>query len=507
MGHKKIGLPILFSGVVLFLSVPAATGTVAFPGAEGFGRMAVGGRGGEVYIVTNLNDEGPGSFRDAVSQSRRTVVFAVSGVIRIKNRIVVADHMTIAGQTAPGVGVVVYGNGLSFSGADHTIVRYMRFRMGIAGSRGKDAITIAEGSPMIFDHVSVSWGRDETFSISGEDGFFTIQDSIIAQGLHSHSCGGLLQNWGGISVLRTLYIDNHTRNPKVKGVNQFVNNVVYNWRAGGYILGDSSAESCANVRGNYYIGGPQTGRSAPFSRANENFHLFAEDNYFDANTNGVLDGEVVGRVAYGPVTWQTSAYDYPPLARIYKPSAACKIIASGAGASLPRRDRVDAFLIDELISFGRYGRIIADEKELPTNGPGPFAGGKIATDSDRDGMPDRWENAFEGLNFLVADNNGDIDGNGYTNLEDYLNWLAVPHVAIAKNASALIDLRPYTIGFEEGAVYTVQDGRQGVAVLMADGHTVEFTPEEGYTGAVGFEYTVDDGVAMSGRVHVLVFEP
>lgn len=116
--------------------------------------------------------------------------------------------------------------------------------MGKGGDSGKDAITIAEGKRMIFDHLSVSWGRDETFSISGTGTNITVQNSIIAQGLQTHSCGGLMETDGGVSLLRNLYIDNKTRNPKVKGVNEFTNNVVYNWGGGGgYIAGGSSSES------------------------------------------------------------------------------------------------------------------------------------------------------------------------------------------------------------------------------------------------------------------------
>jgi hypothetical protein len=120
--------------------------------------------------------------------------------------------------------------------------------MGKGGSSGKDAMGIAEGTRMIFDHVSVSWGRDETFSINGDASNITIQNSIIAQGLETHSCGGLIQTDGGVSLFRNLYIDNKTRNPKVKGVNEFTNNVVYNWGGGGgYIAGDSDGQSCMSL--------------------------------------------------------------------------------------------------------------------------------------------------------------------------------------------------------------------------------------------------------------------
>lgn len=235
-------------------SATFCSGLLAFPGAEGFGAQATGGRGGSVYVVTNLNDSGTGSFRDAVSQSNRIVVFAVGGIININDRIVVSPHVTIAGQTAPGGGITVYGNGVSYSGATNTITRYIRYRMGTGGDSGKDAITIANGENMIFDHVSVSWGRDETFSINGDVSNVTISDSIIAQGLETHSCGGLIQTSGGVSIIRSLYIDNKTRNPKVKGVNEFVNNVVYNWGGGGgYIAGDSAGDSFANIINNVFI--------------------------------------------------------------------------------------------------------------------------------------------------------------------------------------------------------------------------------------------------------------
>src|SRR5689334_11644030 len=128
--------------------------TPAFPGAQGFGRFATGGRGGAVYHVTNLNDSGPGSFRTGVTSPNRTVVFDVGGVIRISNAVSVANNVTIAGQTAPGDGVAIYGHRLSYSGADNSITRFLRVRMGINGD-GNDTITIANGHDMIFDHLSV----------------------------------------------------------------------------------------------------------------------------------------------------------------------------------------------------------------------------------------------------------------------------------------------------------------------------------------------------------------
>lgn len=219
------------------------------PEPKGSARFATGGRGGAIYHVTNLNDSGTGSLRDAVSQSNRIIVFDVSGVIHLKSPLIFKSNLTVLGQTAPGEGVQVYGDRVSFSGANNIIVRYIRFRMGVGGTSGADACGVSNGKNMIFDHLSVLWGRDECFSVSWDNkgtrpSDITIQNSIIGQGLQSHSCGGLIQTEGGVTLYRNLYIENKTRNPKVKGLNQFVNNVVYNWGGGGcYIMGDSEGPS------------------------------------------------------------------------------------------------------------------------------------------------------------------------------------------------------------------------------------------------------------------------
>ena len=240
--NKKIYVLMLAS--MLSATTAFAEDLLAFPGAQGWGRFATGGRKGTVYHVTNLNDSGSGSLRDAVSSPNRIVVFDVAGVININSRIIFANNLYVAGQTAPGEGITVYGDGVSFSGATNTIVRYMRFRMGHGGSSGKDCAGISNGTNMIFDHCSFAWGLDETFSINsdgkGDLGNITIQNSVVGQGLMTHSAGGLMQA-DNITLYRNLYCDNSTRNNKVKGVNQYANNLVYNWKNGAYSMGGDDA--------------------------------------------------------------------------------------------------------------------------------------------------------------------------------------------------------------------------------------------------------------------------
>lgn len=397
---------------------------LAFPGAEGFGKYATGGRNGHVYHVTNLNDSGTGSFRDAVSQSNRIVVFDVAGVIKINSRIVVKNNIYIAGQTAPGEGITIYGDGLSFSGASNTICRYLRVRMGKVGTEGADAIGIANGSNMIFDHVSVAWGRDETFSISGSNPEnITIQNCIIGQGLMGHSAGGLVQT-ENVSIYRTLYIHNDTRNPKFKGRHQYVNNIVYNWKTAAYIMGgDSEGTSYANAVGNLFITGP-SGKSNAFSGANERYNIYADNNLLDSNQDGILNPVLIAQNAYeGGPTFQTVPYDYPVLPTINAEDLFDSVVET-VGASLPYRDNLDWLLIRDLKSLGVKGEIISNEADLEIGAPTSWSlwqgtiDGEDRKDRDGDGMPDWWE----------IQNGTDPDSDdamvlrdGYANIEHYIN--------------------------------------------------------------------------------------
>jgi hypothetical protein len=247
----------------------------------------------------------------------------------------------------------------------------------------------------------------------------TLQNSIIGQGLADHSMGGLVQSDGGVTLYRNLYIDNRSRNVKAKGVQQFINNVVYNWAVGAYILGDSEFTSFCNTTDNYFIKSNNS-RSKPFTRGNHNFSLYAVDNYYDDNLNGVLDGHLLAQEEYDVVTWSDIAFDFPA---IPKQSAkdAYNWIVKNAGCTFPARDAIDAYMIDELKSVGVNGKLIETESELPVKVALEKIWKTAVVDTDRDGMPDEWELAH-GL-----DPNNPKDGRPfglskhYTNVELYLN--------------------------------------------------------------------------------------
>ncbi|WP_293936624.1 hypothetical protein [Sphingobacterium sp. UBA5996] len=436
---------------------------VAFPGAEGFGRFAKGARAAitpSVYFVTNLNDSGPGSFRDAVSKPGRFVLFKVAGIVYLKSNVSIAAHTTIAGHTAPGQGIVLYGRKVSFTGSNETIARFLRIRLGANAGAGKndDASGIANGKNIMLDHMSFSWGLDEVFSINwdnkgNEPDSITIQNSIIGQGLqrHNHSAGGLIQTSGKISIIRSLYHSNKTRNPKVKGVNEFVNNVVYNFgnanttypdhaiSADAYILGgESSGESNVTILNNYFVGGPSTPKTktTPFSRGNGNFNLYQSGNYFDNNQNGILDGQRIeaNEIWYPGIAAENfksiDVYTaYPSVRPKLSAKDAYTYLINNVGAILPQRDQVDAFLVTELQSKGTLGFYTYRESDLPleNGGLGYYESADIPLDSDGDGIPDEWEEK------LKLDKNNRADAlqlstqqlfKGYLNLEAYLILLA-----------------------------------------------------------------------------------
>lgn len=457
----------------LSFGASAADGQLlAFPGAEGFGRFTTGGRGGEIYHVTNLNDSGTGSLRDAVSKEGRIIVFDVSGVIELKSALSFKGNNTILGQTAPGEGIQVYGDRITFSNASNLIVRHMRFRMGITGTSGADACGVANGTDMIFDHLSVLWGRDENFSVSWDNkntrpANITIQNSIIGQGLQSHSCGGLIQTIGGVTLYRNLYVENKTRNPKVKGLNQFVNNVVYNWgNGGGYIMSDSEGDSWADIENNYFVKGPWNNSTDPFVRGIQTFRYFGAGNYYDENKDGVLNGHLMteeemrgaqdGTAPYSTLFSSLDALNaniteynatateqiqlIPEIAGKMTAEEAYAWMLTSVGPVLPVRDEVDQYIIDEIATYGTAGTKngINSEAQLPHKGKGVLSGGVKPLDTDGDAIPDEWEIA-NGLNPNDPSDAVAIDpATGYAWIEMYANSIVEAYPYIKKPISLAV---------------------------------------------------------------------
>lgn len=410
---------------------PLAAQILAFPEAEGFGRFATGARtnlaSASVYRVTNLNDSGAGSFRDAVSQSNRFVVFDVGGIVTLNSVAVVSSNVTIAGQTAPG-GIAFYGDRLAFTSANNTISRYIAVRKGEAGTR-EDSVSLSRGTNMMFDHMSVTWGVDETFSMNPDSGYvidnITIQNTVIAQGLDrlGHSAGGLMTLGEGsrFSIIKSLFADNVTRNPKVRGENEFINNVVYGYETAGYIMGDTvNMNSRANAIGNYFIEGPVDG-SSPFASGTPQFQIYGADNWVDGDRDGLLDG---GRITtYPGATVAATPFAFPTTATMTAQQAVAHVTAN-AGPTITR-DAVDTRIMQEVLSYGTLGGVIQYDTDLfPGYATDPVYLNRRSrpVDTDNDGMPDFWERS-RGLN---AASNADwktLTTGSYTNLEAYLNEL------------------------------------------------------------------------------------
>lgn len=217
----------MFTSAILALAPSAAA--LAFPGAVGFGSVATGGTGGTVYTVTNLDDSGTGSFRDAVSESGRIVNFDVSGYIQLESAVSLSSDLTINGSTAPAPGVGIMAGEVSASDQDNIIIVNMRFRQGSLDSdSGKSAFNMGGGSNIILDHCSVAYGQwDSIDAVSTVN--LTVSNSIIAfpigQQFGAHVEGGPATFFGN------LWVDIHNRQPLAKANTQYINNVIYNYQA------------------------------------------------------------------------------------------------------------------------------------------------------------------------------------------------------------------------------------------------------------------------------------
>lgn len=431
-------------GALLLMSAGAATPLPAFPGAEGAGATALGGRGGKVLTVTNLADGGPGSLRAAVeAKGPRIIVFAVSGTIQLTKPLTVREgRVTIAGQSAPGDGITLRDHPLVVQ-ADDVVIRFIRSRLGDESKTESDAVWIRAGRRIILDHVSASWSVDETLSVSGNyaepgEGWYdvTVQWSIIAdsltKSLHAkgaHGYGSLVRGGRGAraSFHHNLWANHSARMPRPGNYApaasdpegaffDFRCNVFYNWGGGrsGYNA-DKDSLSRYNFVGNAYVRGPQSTKGIAFQEGNPVAKSFFADNAMD------------GAVPADPWSLVTGISD--PAQKLSAPVEMPKVGCAGAArveaAVLARagasrsRDSVDAAVVEGVRS--RTGKQIDSQRDV--GGWPVLRSGTAPQDSDGDGMPDAWERQ-RGLDPKRDDSAGDRDGNGYSNVEDYLNELA-----------------------------------------------------------------------------------
>ena len=404
------------------LSPDACAGStlLAFPGAVGFGATATGGRGGGAYHVTNLNDSGTGSFRDAVSAGHRVVVFDVGGIVNLASALSVSGDLTIAGQTAPGGGIALEGREVSFSNSTNDIVRHVRFRQGTADtSTGKSGINATGSTLLIFDHVSVEFGQWDNLDVnSGMN--VTFQKSIvgdpIGQQFNAH-CDSANLTW-----YYDIFSSAHNRNPLAKGNTQFVNNVVYNFQAG-YTAGNSSGTFTHDIINNYFIAGPSTTNTGDAFFQMGNQSVYASGNQLDGNSDGTLNGSAMGQPSG---TTQLNAPWSPSTSTLTTTNAADAYAYVVAHSGAMPRDDLDTQVVADVSSLGKQGHLWTSESQsgLPNGGYGSLTGGTAPTDTDQDGIPDAWEQSH-GLNPNDASDAIKPYGcTGYTNLEEYVNELA-----------------------------------------------------------------------------------
>jgi pectate lyase len=419
-------LPILSSSLLSIVSLlaqvspaPAQTKQKAFPTAEGYGQYAQGGRGGKTLWVTNLNDAGPGSLREAVeTPGPRTVTFRVGGIIELKSQLSITEpYLTIAGQTAPGDGVCLKGRRVHVNAHD-VIIRYLRVRLGDEQRTSDDAIaTYRNGHDVILDHCSASWSVDETLSATHARNV-TVQWCFITESLNrsSHTKGrhgyGSLINGQEVSYHHNLYAHHSSRVPRpAECILDFRNNVIYDFGRG-Y---NHNEKTRMNYVGNYIK--PRGDQRFSFQVGGPNSRIFFADNFHAADPAATRDNGLLFRLQNTTLAEIAApqAFAIEPTTTD-SPEAAYVRVLQSAGATLPRRDAVDARIVDQVTNG--TGKIIDSQNEV--GGYPEYKSGPAPSDADDDGMPDEWETKH-GFARRAADNNQDADGDGYTNLEEFLN--------------------------------------------------------------------------------------
>ena len=432
----------------------------AFPGADGWGKYASGGRGGSVIPVTNLNDSGEGSLRAAINASgSRTIVFRVSGTIFLNSDLKISKRdLTIAGQTAPGDGICLANFPLKI-GATNVIIRHLRSRLGDKAGQDEDALSVNDADSVILDHCSFSWSVDEAAS-AYSNSYFTMQYCIISESLYNsihpkgeHGYGGI---WGGnkASFHHNLLAHHTSRLPRFNGAryneswDELVdhrNNVIYNWGFNSAYGGEPSELdgniARINVAKNYYKAGPATRTGelqyrilSPDEDSQYGYSRWYVDSNEVAGYPLVLDdnwGLGVQGVSAAEKLLMRSDTIFPYVFNFEETASQAYIrVLSEAGARLPHQDTIDKRILWEVIndtalyggSFGSKSGIIDSQDEVG-GWPALYAA-PAPLDTDEDGMPDLWEIDY-GLNPNDPDDRNDDDfGNGYTNLEEYINSIS-----------------------------------------------------------------------------------
>jgi hypothetical protein len=449
MIHRHIILYVIFYFAFCFEISPQ---TPAFHGADGFGKYTSGGRGGQVFEVTNLNDSGPGSLRAAIEEKGpRTIVFRVSGTIALESDLII-EHgdLTIAGQTAPGDGICIKNYKTQIN-ADNVILRFLRFRLGDETRYPEDALGANGTRNVIIDHCSMSWGIDEVASFyDNED--FTLQWSIISESLNNschpkghHGYGGI---WGGAraSFHHNLFAHHTSRNPRFHGgrtpatsadeLVDFRNNVVYNW---GFQCIYGGEKGRQNVVANFFKPGPATTRPDRF------LEMYDEDGRWY-----VSDNVVYGNPLVTEDNWQGVDGPAPEKSRVDSPfqfvidstksaDEAYNDVLLYAGAVLPKRDPVDERILNEVrngtasygsVSYSDAQRLVSAavphgiiDSQTEVGGWPELISAPAPVDTDGDGIPDDWE-ITNGLDPDDPNDGSIITESGYSNLELYLNELA-----------------------------------------------------------------------------------
>ena len=496
--------------LTVFGFIGAGAEPLAFPEALGFGAQVTGGRGGSVYHVTNLNDDGVGSFRDAVSQGNRIVVFDVGGIINIKTAVSIKSNITIAGQTAPGEGIAIHGGKLSTGKQNNIIIRYLRIRPGEnTASEKDDALNLYDAKNVIVDHCSVELAPWNNFGGSSDNASYrvtgvTVQNSLIANpigqqfGAHIESVDG---TW---AWYYNAFVNTHNRNPLDKINDVFVNNILYNFEAG--YTTHTSTHFNHDIVNNYFVYGPKG--SNPWFQVDKNQSIYANGNMIDTDRDGKLNGgpssiyyyQGVGEELAKP--WSELTTSGPML----NAASAWRYVTSQSGV-LPYDD-IDSLIWRQVGTLGKEGALVKSVGAMgikTNNGWGEVIAWKAATDSDKDGMPDYFEDAM-GYD-KSKDDAMTKESDGYVRIEKYINWLGAMHATAADGKSLDFDLRTITQGFKDVApTYSVSAAENGTVELAGDGYTARFAPRANFSGLASFKYTVkgNDDTEYTGRVEVLV---